>query len=155
MSTQDTLTCTAPVLPALSGYSFHPRWAHLAVTITPRTHCHFLILARAVRVPELCDNHTSPSCLVTNSPAKPRFRSVYTSLLPDPLLTQGSSVIFPVCAFYLLFVSLCVLAHFGPYCSHVCAYTHLQLASAYLFGVLPSSLSVLRWQNTRMRGAAY
>ena len=35
VSTQDTLTCTAPVLPALSDYSIHPRRAHLAVMVTP------------------------------------------------------------------------------------------------------------------------
>ena len=45
--------------------------AHLAVMVTPRTHCHFMMQARALRVPELCDDHTPPSCLVTNSLAKP------------------------------------------------------------------------------------
>ena len=38
VSTQDTLTCTAPVLPALSDYSFHPRWEHLAVMVISYAH---------------------------------------------------------------------------------------------------------------------
>ena len=39
--------------------------------------------ARALRVPELCDDHTSPSCLVTNSLAKPRYRSLHTLVLTE------------------------------------------------------------------------
>ena len=31
--------------------------------VIPRTHCHFTMQARALRVPELCDDHTPPSCL--------------------------------------------------------------------------------------------
>ena len=72
--------------------------AHLAVMVTPRTHCHFTMQARAPRVPELCDDHTLPSCLVTNSLAEPSYRSVNTLVLPDPLLTQGGPVTFLACA---------------------------------------------------------
>ena len=92
VSTQDTLTCTAPVLPALSDYSFHPRRAHLAVIITPRTHCHFMMQARAPRVPEVCVNHTSRSCLVAYPLAKIWYRSVNTLVLPDPWLTQEGTL---------------------------------------------------------------
>ena len=55
----------------------------------PRTHCHFTMQARAQRVPEFCDDHTLPSCLVTNSLAEPRYRSVNILALSDPSLTQG------------------------------------------------------------------
>ena len=74
--------------------------AHLAVMVTPRTHCHFTMQARALRVPELCEDHTPPSCLVTNSLAEPRYRSVDTLVLPDPSLTQGGPVTFPACALH-------------------------------------------------------
>ena len=57
--------------------------AHLAVMVTPRTHCHFTMQARALRVLELCDDHTPPSCMVTNSLAEPRFWSVDTLVLHD------------------------------------------------------------------------
>ena len=119
--------------------------------ITPRTHCHFMMQARALRVPELCDNHTPPSCLVTNSLAKPRFRSVYTSVLPDPLLTHGGSLTFPVCALYQLFVRLCVLAHHGLHCSHVCAYTHhsLLLHLSLVFAFVTFSSQMEKHQNVR------
>ena len=49
-----------------------------------------MMQARALRVPELCDDHTSPSCLVTNSIVtivKWGLRSVNTLVLPDPLHT--------------------------------------------------------------------
>ena len=61
--------------------------AHLAVMVTPRSHFHFLMQARALRVPELCDDHTPPSCLVSNSLVKPGCWSMNTSVLPDPWLT--------------------------------------------------------------------
>ena len=98
--------------------------AHLAVMVTPRTHCHFTMQARAPRVPELCDDHIPPSRLVTNSLAEPRYRSVNTLVLPDPLLTQGGPVTFLPCALHLLYVRSCDLAHRGLYCSHVCARKH-------------------------------
>ena len=66
--------------------------AHLAVMVTPRTLCHFTKQARALRVPELCDDHTPPSCLATNSLAKLEHRSVNTLVLPDPLLTQAGDI---------------------------------------------------------------
>ena len=98
--------------------------AHLAVMVTPRTHCHFMMQARALRVPELCDDHTPPSCLVSNSLAKPGYRSVNTLVLPDPWLTQGGPVTFLACALHQLFVRSCDLAHHGPYCSLVCVCSH-------------------------------
>ena len=64
----------------------------LAVMVTPHTHCHFTMQARALHVPELCDDHTPPPCLVTNSLAKSGYRSVNTLVLPDPLLTQQGLV---------------------------------------------------------------
>ena len=129
MSTQDTLTCTAIVLPALSDYSFHPRRAHLAVKVTPRTHCNFVMQARALRVPEVCVNHTPPSCLVAYPFTKMEYRVLYTLVLPDPRLTQDGPVTFPACALYQLFVRSrsCDLAHEGLHCSHFCAYTHRSL----------------------------
>ena len=62
--------------------------------VTSRTHCHFTKQARALRVPELCDDHTPPCCLVTNPLAEPRYRSVDTLVLHDPLLTLGGPVAF-------------------------------------------------------------
>ena len=85
VSTQDVLTSTAPALPALGDYCLHPRhtlptgprtqcpttqsWFafHTAalrtfrLTLAPLsrcTHCHFMVQARALRVPVLCDDHT-------------------------------------------------------------------------------------------------
>ena len=43
---------------------------------------------------------------------------------PDPLLTQGGPVTFLACALHQLFITLCGLAHHGPYCSHVHVCTH-------------------------------
>ena len=144
MSTQDTLTCTAPVLPTLSDYSFHPRRAHLAVKVTPRTHCNFVMQARALRVPEVCVNHTPPSCLVAYPFTKMEYRVLYTLVLPDPWLTQDGPVTFPACALYQLFVRSrsCDLAHDGLHCSRFCAYTHRSL--------FLRALSVLRWRSIRM-----
>ena len=134
------MTFTTPVLPALTGYSLHPRHTldlpvqtlsvpplslglpstpqslrtfHLTLAplarclfmqgsslctagtpVTPRTRCHFMMQARALRVPELCDDHTPPSCLVTNSLAKREYWSVNTLVLPDPWLTPGGPVTF-------------------------------------------------------------
>ena len=98
--------------------------AQMAVMVIPRTHCHFLMQARALRVPELCDDHTLPSCLVTNSLAKSGYRSVNTLVFPDPWLTQGAPVTLPACALHQLFVMSCDLAHHGLYCSHVYVCTH-------------------------------
>ena len=103
VSTEDMLTSTARVLPALSYYSIHPRRAHLAVMVTPRTHFHFMMQARALRalrIPELCDDHTPPSCLVAYPLAKMVYRSVNTLVLPDPWLTQEGPVTFPACTLH-------------------------------------------------------
>ena len=69
--------CTCRVHPCASR-------ALLAVMVIPRTHCHFAMQARALRVPERCDDHIPPSCLVTNSLAEPRYRSMDTLVLPVP-----------------------------------------------------------------------
>ena len=74
VSTEDMLTCTAPVLPTLSDYSLHPQRAHLAVMVTPRTHYHFVMQARALRVPEACVNHFPPSCLFAYPFTKMEYR---------------------------------------------------------------------------------
>ena len=127
VSTQDTLTCTAPVQPALSDYSFHPRRAHLAVMITPRTHCHLVMQARALRVPEVCVNHSPPSCLVAYPFTKMEYRVLNTFLLSDPWLTQEGPMTFPASALRQLFVRSCDSAHDGLHCSHFCANTHRSL----------------------------
>ena len=126
MSTQHTLTCIAPVLPALSDYSFHPR-RDLAVMVTPRTHCHFVI--RHVRYAFLKFVLTTPLLHAWLRTFLPRrsigFCSCWCSL------THGSHRrarwTFPACALHQLFVRLCDLAHDGLYCSHVCACTHRSL----------------------------
>ena len=101
--------------------------------VTLRAHRHFTKQARALRVPELCDDHTPPSCLVTNSLAEPRCRSVNTLVLPDPLLTQGGPVTFQACALHQLFVRSCDLAHRGLCCSRVCVCTHRSSLQHSLF----------------------
>ena len=112
--------------------------------VTLRAHRHFTMQARALRVPELCDDHTPPSCLVTNSLAEPRCRSVNTLVLPDPLLTQGGPVTFQACALHQLFVRSCDLAHRGLYCSHVCVCTHHSSLQQHL-SVFVSPCSI--WTN--------
>ena len=109
--------------------------AHLAVMVTPRTHCQFTTQARAPRVPELCDDHTPPSCLVTNSLAEPRYRSVNTPVLPDPLLTQGDQVTFLAFALHVR-----LGASFSVLFTYLCLYTP-QLIAAFAFLCL-SSLSL-------------
>ena len=113
--------------------------AHLAVTTTPRTHCHFTMQARALRVSELRDDHAPPSCLVTNLLVELRYRSVDTLVVPDPLLTQGGPVAFLAYALHQLCVRSCELAHHGLCCSHVCACTHhsLQHLPVSVFTVSP------------------
>ena len=83
--------------------------------------------ARALRVPEVCVNHTPPSCLVAYPFTKMEYRVLNTLVLPDPWLTQEGLVTFPACALYQLFVWSCDLAHDGLHCSHFCAYTHRSL----------------------------
>ena len=91
--------------------------------------------ARALRVPEVCVNHTPPSCLVAYPFTKMEYRVLNTLVLPDPWLTQEGPVTFPACALYQLFVRSCDLAHDGLHCSRFCFNTTSQLASASLFGV--------------------
>ena len=91
---------------------------------TSRTHCHFVMQARALRVPEVCVNHTSPSCLVAFPLPRWSTGFFYTLVLPDPWLTQEDSVTSPVSALYKLFVRS---AHDGQHCSHFCANIHRSL----------------------------
>ena len=106
---------------------------------------------RALRVPEHCDNHTPPSCLVAYPLAKMEFRLVNTLVLPYPWLTQEGPVTFPACALYQLFVRSCDLAHHGLYRSHVCAYTHhsllLHLSLVFAFATFSSQME--EHQNVR------
>ena len=120
--------------------------------VTPRTHCQFTTQARAPRVPELCDDHTPPSCLVTNSLAEPRYRSVNTLVLPDPLPTQGDPVTFQAFALHQLFVRSCDLAHHFLYCSHICACTHHSSLQHLPFCVCLRCPSVPIWMNFRTCG---
>ena len=119
------------------------------MTTTSCTHCHFVMQARALRVPEVCVNHTSPPCLVAYPFTKMEYWVLNTLVLPDPYLTQECPVTFPACAFYQLFVRSCNLAHDGQHCSHFCANTHrslfLHLALVFAFDYLCS-------QSIRMCG---
>ena len=83
--------------------------------------------SRVLRVPEVCFNHTSSSCLVAFPFSILEYRVFYTLVLPDPWLTQEGPVTSPVSALYPLFVRSCDLAHDGLHCSHVCANTHRSL----------------------------
>ena len=136
LSTPQSLRTFHLTLAALARCLFMQGW-HLAVMVTPRTHCHFMMQARALRVPEFCDDHT-PSCLITNSFAKPKYRSVNTLALPDPSLTQWGLVTFQAYASHQLFVRSCDLAYYGPYCSHVFVCTHHSSLQHLHFRCLPS-----------------
>ena len=83
--------------------------------------------ARALRVPEVCVNHTSPSRLVAFPFTMMEYWVFDTLVLPDPWLTQEGSVTSLVSALYKLFVRSCDLAHDGQHCSHFCASTHRSL----------------------------
>ena len=87
-----------------------------------------------------------------NSLAEPRYRSVDTLVLPDPLLTQGGSVTFLACALHYLFVRSCDLAHHGLYCSHVCVCTHHSSLQHLPFCVCLRCPSVPTWMNFRTCG---
>ena len=95
--------------------------------VTPRTHCHFVMQARALRVPEACVNHSPPSCMVAYPFTKMEYQVLCTLVLPDPWLTQEGPVTLPACALYQLFVRSCDLAHHGLHSSHFCACTHHSL----------------------------
>ena len=112
--------------------------------MTPRTHCHFTMQARALRVPELCDDHTLHHARF-NSLAEPRYRSVSTLVLPDPSPTQGGPVTF-------LAYGSCDLAHHGLCCSHVCACTHHSSLQHLPFCVRHRCPSLTIWMNFRTCG---
>ena len=111
---------------------------------------YFTMQARSLRVPDPCDDHTMPSCLVANSLAEPRYRSLHTLALPDPSLIQWGFVTFLACALHQLFVRSCDLAHHGLYCSRVCVFTHHKLLQHLPFLCFLRYLSVLRWKNSSM-----
>ena len=179
LSVHGVLTSTTPVLPALSDFSLRPRhtqpsgvnaqcpatqpWfafrtavslhvpSHLG-SLAQCTHCHFVMQARALRVPVLCDDHTPPSCLVAYPLAKMGHRSVSTLVLPDPWLTQGGLVTFLACALHQLFARSCDLAHHGLYCSHVCACIHHSLLQhlSLVFAFVIFSSHMEEQQNVRL-----
>ena len=121
----------------------------------PRTQCHFTMQAHALRVPDSCDDHTAPSCLVANSLCGAKV-SVCANMgrFPDPSLTQWSLVTFLACALHQLFARSCDLAHHGLYCTHVCAYTPQLVAaspfSVFAFAVFSCSHG-RKHQNMRLR----
>ena len=83
--------------------------------------------ARALRVPEVCVNHTSPSCLVA-FPFDMMEDRVFTRwCFLTHGLTQEGLVTSLVSALYQLFVRSCDLAHDGQHCSNFCANTHRSL----------------------------
>ena len=106
---------------------------------------------RALRVPEVCIYHTSPSCMVACPFTKMEYRVLYTLVLPDPWLTQEGPVTFPACALYQLFVRSCDLEHDGPHCSHFCANTHrsLLLHLSLVFAFVSSCSQMEEHQNVR------
>ena len=123
----------------------------LGLLSAPQSLCMFLLTlaplaqcTHCLRAPELCDDHTPPSCLVAYPLAKLGHRSVNTLVLPDPWLTQRSLVTFLACALHPLFVKSCDLAQHGLFCSHVCACTHrgsLQhLSLVIAFGIFSSQM---------------
>ena len=120
--------------------------------VNPRTHCHFVTQARALRVLEFCDDHIPRSCLVVYPLAKMGYRSVNMVVLPDPWLTQGGLVTFPACALYQLFVRSFDLAHHGQNCSHVCACTHHSLLQhlSLVFAFVIFSSQMEEQQNVRL-----
>ena len=101
--------------------------------------------ARGLRVPEVCVNHTPPSCLVAYPFTKMEYQALNTLVLPDPWLTQEGPVTFPACALYQLFVRSCNLACDGQHCSHFCAYTHRSL----VFALVSFSSQMEEHQNVR------
>ena len=125
--------------------------AHVTVMVNLRTHCHFTMQARALRVPDSCDDHTTPSFFFANSFAESRCRSMHTLALPDPSLTQWGLVTFLARAMHQLFVRSCDLAHHGLYCSHVCACTHHSSLQPLLFRCLPSLFFCAHMEEQNMR----
>ena len=130
---------------------------------TSRTRCHFVMQARAPRVPEVCVNHTSPSCLVTFPFTKMEYCFFCTLVLPDPWLTREDSVTSLVSALYQLFVRSCELSHDGQHCSHFCANTHrslllhlsLVLAFVYLCSQMEEHQNVRRSTGTTELNHSY
>ena len=154
VSVHDVLSSTTPALPALCDYSLRLQhtqnsgpnaqcpttqpWCAFRTAVSLHFPSH---LGSSCSVNSLSlrdastgaarsctfDDHTFPSCLVAYPFAKLVYRSVNTSVLPDPWLTQEGRVTFPACALYRLFVRSCDLAHHGLHCSHFCACTHCSL----------------------------
>ena len=117
------------------------------------THCHFVMQARALRVPELCDDHTFPSCLVAYPLAKLVHRFVNMLVLPDTWITQGDPVDIP--SVYIV-PAFCQVVRFGtswPFLfTCLCLHTsQLVAASAYSVSVF-IVFSVPKWTNFRTCG---
>ena len=115
-------------------YSFHPRWVYLDMMTTSRTHCHFVMQACALRVPEFCVNHLLPSCLVVYSLAKTRHWFVNTFSLPYPWFNPERFADIPSACSLSAFCQVVRFVHPGSHGSHVTASTS-QLASAPRFSV--------------------
>ena len=98
--------------------------AHTTATPNPRTPCLPTKQAPRLRVPDSCDDYTTPSFLIATSLADLRYRFRHTLALADPLLTHQGLVVSLASALHKLFVRSCDSAHYGLNCSHVCAYTH-------------------------------
>ena len=115
--------------------------------VTPRTHCHFTMQARALRVSDFCDDYTLPACLVADSLAEPRYRSVNTLAPPDPSLTQeGARDISCVCIALAFRQVVRLGASWPVFSTCLCLYTPELLAAS------PSSVFAFVVSPTHMDG---
>ena len=105
--------------------------------------------ARALRVPEVCVNHTPPPCLVEYPFTKMEYRVLNTLVLPDPWLTQDGPVTFPACALYQLLSGLAIW-HMMANIVHISVPTHIAACFYISLWCLRLSLSVLRWKSIRI-----
>ena len=161
VSVQDVLTSTTPVLSTLSVCSLHDTPNLLVqmlnvpplslgllsakqslclflLTLAPLaqcTHCHFVTQARALRVPELCDDHIPSSCLVVYPLAKLGHRSVTGDIPSVCIVPAFRQVVRFGTSWPTLFTCLCLAA---------CCSTSLWC--------LLSSLSVLGWGDCGVYG---
>ena len=106
----------------------------------------------SLRVPELCDDHIPPSCLVAYHFTKMEYRFVNTLVLPDPWLTQGGPVTFPACALHQAFRQVVRLSASWPVLfTCLCLYTPQLLAASALLCPFSLSLRALLDELQHMR----